>query len=165
MALNLHNLKPATGAKKKKTRVGRGHGSGLGTYAGRGLKGQKSRSGGKSGRKLLGLKANIQRTPKLGGFKSLKPKMQVVNLEDLEKNFKDNDIINSEILREKGLIKNLKTGVKVLGQGKLTKKLIVKVNKISASAREIIEKNKGQVVLLGRKNKKEVNTKNESKEV
>lgn len=155
MALTLYNLKPASGAKKKKTRVGRGNASGLGTYSGRGAKGQKARSGGKKGLKLFGLKTDIQRTPKLGGFLSIRPKLEIVNLDDLEKNFKDNDIINPELLKEKGLIKNIKVGVKILGQGKLTKKLVVKVNKISASAKDIIEKNKGQVVLLGGEGKKE----------
>ena len=146
MALNLYNLKPATGAKKRKIRVGRGLSSGHGTYSGRGAKGQRSRSGGKGGLKAFGLKGIIQSTPKLGGFRSLKPKLEVINLSDLEKNFKDGDIITPEVLKDRGLIGNIKSGVKILGDGKLTKKLTIRVNKISESARAMIAKNGGQVI-------------------
>ncbi len=149
MALNLYNLKPAKGAKKRKIRVGRGLSSGHGTYSGRGAKGQRARSGGKGGLKAFGLKGIIQSTPKLGGFRSLKSKLEIVNLSDLEKNFKDGDIITPGLLKDKGLINDTKKGVKILGDGKLTKKLVVKVNKISESGKAMIEKNGGQVILLG----------------
>lgn len=149
MALSLSNLKPARGAKKRKIRVGRGTSSGHGTYSGRGAKGQRSRSGGKKGLKLFGLKGIIQSTPKLGGFKSLRPKLEVVNLKDLEENFKDNDIITPEVLKQKGLIDNTKVGVKILGEGKLTKKFVIKTHKISESAKVMVEKNGGQVIFLG----------------
>ena len=149
MALNLYNLKPATGAKKRKIRVGRGLSSGHGTYSGRGAKGQRARSGGKGGLKAFGLKGIIQSTPKLGGFRSLKPKLEIVNLSDLEQNFKDGDIITPQALKDKGLIGDIRVGVKILGDGKLTKKLVVKVNKISESGKVMIEKNGGQVILLG----------------
>ncbi|MCX6745035.1 MAG: 50S ribosomal protein L15 [Candidatus Parcubacteria bacterium] len=149
MALNLYNLKPATGAKKRKIRVGRGLSSGHGTYSGRGAKGQRARSGGKGGLKAFGLKGIIQSTPKLGGFRSLKPKLEIVNLSDLEQNFKDGDIITPQALKDKGLIGDIRLGVKILGDGKLTKKLVVKVNKISESGKVMIEKNGGQVILLG----------------
>jgi len=148
MALKLHNLKPAKGSKKKKKRVGRGDSSGHGSYSTRGLKGQRSRSGGKGGLKLKGLKMNIQSTPKLPGFKSLKPKLEIVNLKDLEKNFEKSDIITAGKLVEKDLIKTGKNGVKVLGVGKINKALTVKVNKVSKTAQEAIEKAGGTVVLL-----------------
>jgi len=148
MALNLHNLKPAYGAKKNKKRVGRGDASGHGTYATRGLKGQKARSGGKGGLRLKGLKSTIQNTPKLGGFRSLKPKLEVVNLESLEKKFENNDIITPVKLAELGLIKNTRNGVKILGMGKLTKKLIIKASRFSNSAKEAISKAGGQAIFL-----------------
>jgi len=155
MALQLHNLKPAKGAKKKKRRVGRGDSSGMGSYSRRGIKGQRSRSGGKGGLKLKGMKAGIQSIPKLGGFKSPKPKLQIVNLVDLEKNFKNGDFITPAKLNAQGLIKTTKIGVKVLGLGKLNKKLTIKVHKISQSAQEAVEKAGGKVLLLGKVKKKE----------
>jgi len=165
-ALKLYNLKPAKGAKKRKKRVGRGNASGHGTYATRGLKGQRSRSGGKGGLKFKGLKANIQNIPKLGGFKSLKPKLAVVNLKDLEKNFSDNEIVTAAKLKSKGLIKSIRPGVKILGMGKLDKKLILKVDKISESAREAVEKAGGKIILLSssKETKKEQSGKIKEKE-
>jgi large subunit ribosomal protein L15 len=160
MALKLENLKPAYGAKKKSKRVGRGDSSGHGTYSTRGAKGQRARSGGKGGLKLKGLKGNILSIPKLGGFRSLKHKLAIVNIKDLDKKFANNDIITTGKLVEKGLIKSAKFGVKVLGMGKLTKKFILKVNKISQTAKEALEKAGGQVILhereiIGKKDKKE----------
>ncbi|PIY78798.1 MAG: 50S ribosomal protein L15, partial [Parcubacteria group bacterium CG_4_10_14_0_8_um_filter_35_7] len=87
MSLSLHNLKSRK--RKKRKRVGRGNASGHGTYSGRGLKGQKSRSGGKKGLKLKGFKVIIQNIPKTRGFKSIHPKMEIVNTGDLEKKFKE----------------------------------------------------------------------------
>lgn len=149
MALKLHNLKPAKGSKKRKKRLGRGNASGLGNYSGRGMKGQRSRSGGKGGLKLKGMKAGIQSIPKLGGFKSDKPKPAIVNLKDLEKNFKEGEIVNASSLLQKGLIKTKKNGIKILGVGEIKKKLTVKVDKISDSAKEAISKAGGKVILFG----------------
>lgn len=137
MSLTLSNLKPARGARKKSVKVGRG--GKRGSYSGRGMKGQRARSGGKSGLKALGFKQTLLRIPKNRGFRSLKPKLAIVNLLDLEKNFKDNDVIDPKVLVRKGLIDNLKTGVKILGQGKLSKKLIVTAQGFSASAKKEIE--------------------------
>jgi large subunit ribosomal protein L15 len=148
MALKLHNLRPAFGAKHKKKRIGRGDASGHGTYSTRGAKGQKARTGGSGGLRLKGMKKNVQSIPKLGGFRSLKPKLRVVNLEDLENKFENNEIITASKLMEKGLLKNIRPGVKVLGMGKITKKFILKVDKISAAAKEAIEKAGGRVILL-----------------
>lgn len=147
MALKLYNLKPAFGSKHKKKRIGRGHGSGHGTYSTRGAKGQKARSGGKGGLKFKGMKTNILSIPKLGGFRSLVPKKAVVNLKDLENKFSNSDIITPGKLVEKGLIKSSQAGVKILGEGKLTKKLIIKGCAISVSAKEAVEKAGGQVNL------------------
>ena len=171
MALKLHNLKPAKGAKKSKKRVGRGDSSGHGTYSTRGLKGQRAISGGKGGLKLKGFKSNIQSIPKLGGFKSLKPKLAIVNLKDLEKNFSKSDVITAAKLAEKGLIETTKNGVKILGEGDLKKALTVKVDKVSQSAKEAIEKAGGKIILLTQSSpednndnnnneKKKVNTEN-----
>jgi len=146
MALSLNNLKPARGAKKARIRIGRGNSSGRGTYSGRGLKGQRSRTGA-SGLKYIGMKAQIMKLPKFHGFTSLKPRLATVNLADLEKNFSDGDIINFYSLRQKGLIKKSDFGVKILGDGQLMKKLIIKANQISQSAKAAVEKAGGTVSL------------------
>ena len=116
--LTLHNLKPNKGATKKRKRIGRGNASGHGTYSGKGQKGQRSRSG-VSNLKRIGMKSTLFSIPKSRGFISDKPKNQVVNLSDINKNFKDGDIINPKALIKKNLIKDTKTDVKILGTGKL----------------------------------------------
>lgn len=142
MSLTLSNLKPAKGARKKSIKVGRG--GKRGSYSGRGMKGQRARSGGKSGLKALGFRQTLLRIPKNRGFRSLQPKMAIVNLLDLEKNFKDNDVIDPKILVKKGLIDNLKAGVKILGNGKVSKKLMVTAQAFSASAKKEIEAKGGK---------------------
>lgn len=134
MTLNIHQLKPAPGATKKKKRVGRGNSSGHGTYSTRGLKGQKSRSG-VSGLKRLGMRQVLLRTPKYKGFKSKSPKAQVVNLSLLNEYFKDGDIISPETLLAKKIITTTKNKVKVLGNGDLKlKKVIFQNIKLSKTA-------------------------------
>lgn len=123
MTLSLHTIKPSKGAMKKRKRVGRGDASGHGSYSTRGIKGQKSRSG-VSGLKRLGLKMTLMRIPKKRGFKSLYSKDQVVNLSDINGNFKDGEIVNPRSLAKKGLIDNIKAEVKILGNGELTAKNI-----------------------------------------
>ncbi|NCN07155.1 50S ribosomal protein L15 [Candidatus Falkowbacteria bacterium] len=145
MNLTLSNLKPAKGSTKRRKRVGRG--GKRGTYSGKGLKGQKARSG-VSGLKALGFKQTLQRTPKLRGFKSLKAKMAIVNLSDLDKLFKDGDKIAPKDLIKAGLIESAKSGVKVLGFGQLSKKLEVTVNAFSNSAKEAIEKAGGKAEII-----------------
>lgn len=108
---------------KKRKRVGRGNASGHGSYSTRGIKGQKSRSG-VSGLKRLGLKMTLMRIPKKRGFRSLYSKDQVVNLSDINSNFKDGEIVNPRSLAKKGLIDNIKAEVKILGNGELTAKNI-----------------------------------------
>lgn len=154
MSFGLHNLKPARGSQKKRKRVGRGNASGHGTYSGRGLKGQKSRSGGRKGLKLRGFRKRVLQTPKLGGFKSRRPKMEVVNLGDLEKKFSAGDIVEPRKLIEAGLIRETKNGVKVLGDGELTKKLTVKANHFSKTAKDGIIDLGGSVELISKEIKK-----------
>ncbi|TSC95646.1 MAG: large subunit ribosomal protein L15 [Parcubacteria group bacterium Athens1014_10] len=148
MELSLYNLKPTPKSKKRKKRVGRGNSSGHGNYSTRGMKGQRARSGGRGGLKLLGIKSTLNRIPKLKGFRSIHPKPQIVNLLDLEKRFKDDETVNAKSLLEKGLIMNSKRKIKVLGKGKLTKKLTVKLNDFSESAKEAIEKAGGQAIKI-----------------
>lgn len=140
MSLSLHTIKPNQGAAKKRKRVGRGNASGHGTYSTRGVKGQKARSG-VSGLKRLGLKMTLMRIPKKRGFKSLKSKDQIVNIALINENFKDSDIINPNALFKKGLIDNLKMGVKVLGKGQLKLKDLKFENvKMSQSVKEMVKK-------------------------
>jgi len=143
MALSLNNLKPSKGAYKKKKRVGRGDASGHGTYSCRGMKGQRSRSGGKNRLKVKGMKRMIQQIPKKKGFTSLQKKPQTVNLEVLEKHFEDGALVNPKSLQKNGLIGKMKGEVKILGKGELSKKLTIKDCLLSKSAAEAIKKSGG----------------------
>jgi large subunit ribosomal protein L15 len=127
--LRLDNIKAKRGQKKPKN-LGRGHGSGLGTTAGKGTKGQKARSG-VSGLKKLGMRPRILQTPKVRGFKSLSAKNQVVEVSSINKNFKDGDVVNINTLFKAGLVRYTNQPAKVLGKEKLTVKVKfegVKVN-------------------------------------
>ncbi len=146
--LSLNNLKVSKGSNHKSKRLGRGNASGKGTYSARGLKGQRARSGGRGGSKRRGLSQLLRNKPKLGGFKSLQPKPEVVNVEDLQKHFADGELVNPKNLLAKKLIKTIKPGVKILGQGKLTKKLTVKANSFSESAKKVIMEAGGSVQLI-----------------
>jgi len=139
--MELYNLHPAPGAKRPRKRVGRGPGSGNGKTAGRGHKGQKSRSGysrryGFEG----GQMPLVRRIPKRGFTNIFRVEFQVVNLRDLERIFSDGDTVSPEVLVEKGLARGGKRLIKVLADGDLTKKLIVQAHKFSGSARAGIEK-------------------------
>jgi len=142
--MQLHELKRKHKNRNKK-RVGRG--GKHGTYSGKGIKGQKSRAG----RKMVPIiRELIKRYPKLKGYRSFKldNDFTIVNLEVLEKNSKDGDIINPENLIKSGIISNIKgktPKVKILGTGKLTKKLVVENCKTSKTAKEAIEKAGGSV--------------------
>jgi large subunit ribosomal protein L15 len=155
--LTLSNLKPAQKRRARK-RVGRGLGSGKGRYSGRGIKGQKSRAGSHTMRPGFegGQMPIYMRLPKQRGPYS-KDAMPIgphrthtvpVNLRDLERVFDDGAEATLEAMVEKGLIKNTRTDVKVLGQGELTKKLAVTAHSFSASAREKIEKAGGSATAL-----------------
>ena len=146
MSLSLHTIKPATGSAKRKKRIGRGNASGHGTYSTRGLKGQKSRSG-VSGLVLKGMKKLLSTIPKKRGFKSDKEKNQVINIFDLNKNFKDGDKINPRTLAKAGLIDTITSPVKLLGVGNLTLNNLEFSNiKTSASVKLQIESKKGKIV-------------------
>ena len=139
--MELHDLHPAPGAKKSRKRIGRGPGSGSGKTAGRGHKGQKSRSGfsrryGFEG----GQMPLVRRIPKRGFTNIFRVEFQVVNLRDLERVFADGDTVSPEEMIDKGLVRGGKRPVKVLAYGELSKKLTVRAHKFSASARVGIEK-------------------------
>ena len=155
--LNLSNLKPAQPRKGRK-RIGRGLGSGKGRYSGRGVKGQKARSGShtmrpgfEGGQMPIYMRLPKQRGPYSKDAMPMGPHRThtvPVNLRDLERVFEDGDEATLEAMVEKGLIKNTRTDVKVLGQGELTKKLAVTAHSFSASAREKIEHAGGSVTAL-----------------
>jgi large subunit ribosomal protein L15 len=146
MSLSLHTIKPARGSSRKKKRIGRGNASGHGTYSTRGLKGQRSRTGGRNKLKRLGFKKILAQTPKSRGFKSAKAKNQAVNIKDLNLNFADGAKINGLSLLKAGLINTVSKPIKILGQGELTlKNLEFSGLKISDSAKTQIEKMGGKI--------------------
>jgi large subunit ribosomal protein L15 len=136
--MRLEELKPAAGAKKKAKRVGRGPGSGSGKTAGKGHKGQKARSGGVKGAGFEGGTMPLQRRiPKRGFTNIFRKEYAIVNIQDLE-TMAGTDLVTPEMLMQKGIIKDMKTGVKVLGTGELKAKLTVRAHKFSKSAVEKI---------------------------
>ena len=144
----LNELKPVPGARHARKRIGRGIGSGNGKTAGKGNKGQNARSGGGVRPGFEGGQLPLfQRLPKRGFHNVNRVEYSVVNVGDLDV-FADNTVVDFAALREAGLVKKLNDGVKVLGNGKLTKKLTVKANKFSASAREAILEAGGTVEVM-----------------
>lgn len=147
--MKLNSVKPNPGAIKAKKRVGRGPGSGIGKTAGRGENGQNSRSGGGVRIGFEGGQTPLfRRLPKRGFNNARFAKVYaVINLDDLNR-FEDGAEVSPEILKDMGLIKNMKDGLKVLGNGKLEKKLNVKANKFSISAVQKIEKLGGKAEVI-----------------
>jgi large subunit ribosomal protein L15 len=146
--MDLANLKAANGSTRNRKRVGRGEGSGSGVTAGRGNKGQHSRSGSKRRPWFEGGQMPLQRRlPKFGFTNYGKKYFQVVNLIDLNKIEKTEEI-NPEILKENGLVKYTDRPIKLLGGGELQKKFNVSVHAVSNSAKESIEKLGGSVTIL-----------------
>ena len=138
--MELSNLKPKKGARHAKKRVGRGPGSGHGKTAARGEKGQKSRSGFSRMRGFEGGQMPLhRRLPKRGFTNIFKKEHAVVNLADLERVFENGATVDEAAMRKAGLVKGRNHGIKVLGQGELSKKLTVHAAKFSASARKQIE--------------------------
>ncbi len=137
--MDLNNLKPKKGSKHAPKRVGRGPGSGHGKTAGRGEKGQKSRSGYS---RMLGFEGGQmplhRRLPKRGFTNIFKKNFAVVNVSELER-FDNGLTVDESVLRQNGLIKGQTDGIKILGDGKLTKKLTVIASRFSESARKQIE--------------------------
>ena len=146
MTLALHLLTPKKGSTKPKKRVGRGLGF-KGTYCGRGVKGQRARSGGRSGLQLKGIRGIMLSTPKIRGFKSGYPRMQVISVLDLSKHFKTGAKITPATLLMAGLIDSVKDPVKVLGGGTIAIAITLAQCKVSVSAKEKIEAAGGTVVV------------------
>jgi len=137
--VNLTDLKPNAGANKKRFVKGRGHGSGNGKFAGRGRDGQNSRSGGGVRPGFEGGQMPLyRRLPKRGFTPRNQKEIVAINVDALNK-FRAGSIVTVEKMQEKGLINNPRDGVKILGNGELTKKLTVQVNAFSQSAIEKIE--------------------------
>lgn len=142
--MKLHDLAPAPGSAREAKRVGRGHGSGWGKTAAKGHKGQNARSGGgvrpgfEGGQTML-----ARRIPKRGFNNIFATKYTAINVSDLEK-FVDGTVVDAELLKAAGIIKKENDGVKVLGNGELTKKLTVKAAAFSAAAKEKIQKAGGE---------------------
>ena len=146
--MKLHDMKPAEGARKARKRIGRGIGSGTGKTSGRGHKGQNARSGGGV---RLGFEGGqiplFQRLPKRGFTNINRKEYAIVNLDVLNR-FDEGTEVSPELLIETGIVSNEKSGIKILGNGTLEKKITVKAHKFSASAKEAIEKAGGQAEVI-----------------
>lgn len=146
MAVKLHNLKFTEGSRVEKHRKGRGHAAGKGKQAGKGQSGQNKRKGHRLGFEG-GQTPWFRRIGKRGFTNVNHVEYQVVNLKDIEERFENNAQITVEALFEAGLVKR-RLPIKLLGNGKLTKKVTITVNKASASALEAVEKAGGKVIEL-----------------
>lgn len=136
--MKLHELKPAPGSRKNRKRLGRGIAAGQGKTAGKGHKGQNARSGGGVRPGFEGGQNPIyRRLPKRGFTNINRVEYAIINLDTLNR-FEEGTVVTPELLKEKGIVKNLKDGLKVLGNGELNKKLTVKAHKFSQSATEKI---------------------------
>ncbi len=146
--MDLSSLKNTPGARKSRKRVGRGQGSGMGKTSTRGHKGQQARKGHKH---RLGFEGGqmplVRRLPKRGFKNHNRVEYLALNVKDLER-FADGTEVNLDVLRAEGLFSNKYDGVKILGDGDLTKKLVLKVNGVSASAKAKIEAAGGSVELV-----------------
>ncbi|MCH5195796.1 MAG: 50S ribosomal protein L15 [Oscillospiraceae bacterium] len=147
--MKLHELAPAAGSTKEVKRIGRGHGSGNGKTAGKGHKGQKARSGGSIRPGFEGGQMPLQRRIPKRGFNNIFAKeFATVNVSELEKRFENGAVVDAQALIESGAIKNAKDGIKILGNGELSKKLTVKAVKFTAAAQEKIEKAGGKAEVV-----------------
>lgn len=146
--MDLSCLKPAIGSTKTRKRIGRGAGSGLGKTSGKGHKGQKARSGGSIKAGFEGGQMPLQRRLPKRGFRPLeKTVYAVINLRDLDL-FDAGSVIDLDDYGLAGLVHDLQDGIKILGDGELTKALTVKAHKFSKSAQEKIEKAGGTIEVL-----------------
>ena len=149
--MNLSELRPAPGATKNRKRLGRGPGSGQGKTAGRGHKGRGARSGGNTPPGYEGGQMPLQRRlPKRGFHNPVHREFAVVNVELLESTFAAGDLVDATVLRARGLVRRGRAPIKILGTGTLTKALTVKVDKVSATARQHIEGAGGTVEVSSR---------------
>ena len=147
--MKLHELSPANGSTKARKRIGRGAGSGQGKTAGKGHKGQKARAGRGMRPGFEGGQMPLQRRiPKRGFVNIFRTEMAIVNVASLEKAFEAGETVTVEALVEKGLVKKVLDGVKVLGNGDITKALTVQANAFSESAKSKIEAAGGKTEVI-----------------
>ena len=138
--MKLHELTPAEGSTKVAKRIGRGHGSGNGKTAGKGHKGQKARSGGSIRPGFEGGQMPLQiRVPKRGFNNIFAAKAAIVNLGDIDARFEAGAVVDAQALMDCGLVKDCKNGVKVLGNGEMTKSLTIQAKSFSKTAQNKIE--------------------------
>lgn len=146
--MKLHEISPAAGSTTAPKRLGRGVGSGLGKTSGKGHKGSKARSGGGKAQGFEGGQMKlVRRIPKRGFTNIYAKEYATINLSALEA-FEDGAVVDTQALKNAGIVKNAKDGIKVLGNGELTKKLTVKAAKFSKSAAEKIEGNGGKAEVI-----------------
>ena len=149
MALALNNLHPAKGSTHKKKRIGRGPGSGTGKTAGKGHKGQKSRSGYSHKIGFEGGQMPLQRRlPKRGFTNIFKKEWIEISLAKIEDSFKSGDEVTPEILHERGLIKKAKHDLVILGTGEVTKSLKISAQRVTKTAKDKIEKGGGTATVI-----------------
>ncbi|MBO5266324.1 MAG: 50S ribosomal protein L15 [Ruminiclostridium sp.] len=147
--MKLHELSPAIGSTKEVKRIGRGHGSGNGKTAGKGHKGQWARSGGGVRPGFEGGQTALaRRMPKRGFNNIFATEYAIVNVSDLEARFENGAVIDEAALVESGLVKKVLDGIKVLGNGEITKSFTVKAAKFTAAAAEKIEKAGGKAEVI-----------------
>lgn len=147
--MKLHELTPAEGSTKARKRIGRGAGSGQGKTAGKGHKGQKARAGRGMRPGFEGGQMPLQRRiPKRGFVNIFRTEKAIVNVASLDKAFENGDKVTIEALVEKGLVKKVLDGVKVLGNGEITKALTVEANAFSESAKQKIEAAGGKTEVI-----------------
>ncbi len=143
--MKMHDLGPAYGSTTTRRRIGRGTGSGLGKTSGKGHKGQKARTGGSIRRGFEGGQTPLyRRIPKRGFKNHFATEYAVINVSDLDR-FEENTVVDSKLLLSEGLIRKELDGVKVLGNGEITKKLTVVAAKFSKSAEEKIQAAGGKI--------------------
>ena len=146
--MKLHDLKPAVGATTAEKRLGRGIGSGLGKTSGKGHKGAKARSGGGKGPGFEGGQIPLmRRIPKRGFTNKFRTEYVAINVDRLNI-FEDGQVVTPVELIEAGITKNILDGVKIMGNGEITKKLTVKANKFTATAKEKIEAAGGKAEVI-----------------
>lgn len=147
--MKLHELSPVPGSTAERKRVGRGHGSGNGKTAGKGHKGQKARSGGGVRPGFEGGQMPLQRRlPKRGFVNIFATHYSNVNIGDLNEKFEDGAVVDTEAIVKAGLVKKVQDGIKVLGDGEVSKNLTVKAVAFSKSAKEKIEKAGGKAEVI-----------------
>ncbi len=147
--ISLSQLKAPKGSREVKKRVGRGQGSGWGKTAGRGGKGQKARTGNMNFEGFEGGQMPLQRRlPKFGFANFFRKEMAAVNVGLLNEHFDAGAVVDAAALKAKGLVKDLKDGLKILGDGELKKALTIKAHRVSESAKKAIEKAGGKIELI-----------------